>query len=369
MNSFNLLFCIKSLTNIGGAERVFVEISNALSQKGHTVTVLSYDKDDAVSFYKLDPSIQWVKLGLGSTKNKANIFETLSRIKELRSIITNIRPQLVVGFMHSIFIPLGIALYGTNIPVIASEHIVPKHYSSRPIQALLLITTPLFVKRITCVSDQVRRAYPWFLRSKMVVIHNPVNNSIQSITRNYSDNENERVLLSIGRLEGQKDFALLVKSFANISPNHPKWKLRIIGEGSLRGSLEALIETTGMTGKIFMPGITNKIEEEYQNADLYVQPSLYESFGLTVAEALSSGLPAIAFENCQGVNQLIVSGVNGVLVKSEGSRKKALSRSLDNLMGNYELLAKFSANSSHTISKYTIGNITAEWEQLFKNYS
>jgi len=243
-----------------------------------------------------------------------------------------IRPDAVVGFMHSMFIPLGLALVGTGIPLVASEHIVPDHYKARPFQALLLLLTPLLTRRITVVSEQALAAYPAVLRTQMTVMPNPI--CVRSSAR--ADVEgaacSRKILLAVGRLAAQKDHATLINAFARIAARVPDWDLRIAGEGEMRGELEARVAALGLDGRVQMPGAISDISSEYASAQLYVISSLYESQGLTTAEALAHGLPAVGFADCPGTNTLIHPGSNGVLVKPGEDRADSLAAVLEPLM-------------------------------------
>ncbi|GAB4392184.1 MAG: glycosyltransferase family 4 protein [Gammaproteobacteria bacterium] len=367
-----LLFCIKALNGpcCGGAERVLVDIARGLVKQGHHVTVLSYDKPNGHSFYKLHPSIERIELGIGSTTQPATWLGTIHRMLVLRKTVIKHSPDVVIGFMHSMFIPLGIALVGTNIPVVASEHIVPMHYKFKPIQAALLRTVPLFVEVITCVSEQVKQSYPSLLRKKMVAIANPVTVNAYGERANVVGYAGKpKRLLAIGRLVSQKDHMTLINAFFTIAQRFPDWELKIIGEGPLRHELESLIAKYGLNDRIILPGITSKIHEEYLAAQLFVVPSRYESLGLTTVEALVHGLPAVGFADCPGTNEVIRNDINGILVTPGNDRVKTLASTLAILMsdvGKRQTLAKHAPN---IVMEFDENLIVERWEQLLQQVS
>ena len=123
-----ILFCIKYL-NIGGggAERVLAEISSGLAKRKYEISALTFDIPGGNSFYNLDPQIKRIELGSKRDERLNFVTRNLKRIFELRSVIRKEKPDIVIGFMHSTFLLLGISLLGTKIPIIASEHIVPEH--------------------------------------------------------------------------------------------------------------------------------------------------------------------------------------------------------------------------------------------------
>ena len=95
----------------------------------------------------------------------------------------------------------------------------------------------------------------------------------------------------------------------------PDWDLRIVGEGSLKNELNKKIISLNLSDRVFITDFTKKIESEYIRADLFVVSSIYESFGLVTAEAMSFGLPCLGFDDCPGTNDLIIHKKTGILVK------------------------------------------------------
>ncbi len=349
----------------GGAERVLTDVASGLVARGYEVAVLSFDLPGGDSYYPLNEKIQRIELGIGSTSSPATALGTLKRIVAMRSRIRKYSPDVAVGFMHSMFIPLGLALLGTSIPMIGSEHIVWHHYRSRPLQRLLMHLAPFLTKRITCVSEQALVSYPPRLRQKMVVVANPVSVQGQGRADVAGSRRPRKILLTVGRLAAQKDHATLIEAFAAIADRLPDWDLRIVGEGELRPTLESMIAGFGLTERVLFPGATKDIVAEYLSAQLFVLPSSYESFGLTAAEALAHGLPAVCFDDCPGVNNLIRPGVNGDFADGKGNRAASLAETLHALMKDDALRVGLAEESKWTPDKNHLQHILDSWEKLF----
>jgi glycosyltransferase involved in cell wall biosynthesis len=363
-----LLFCIKSMNNPGGgAERVLADITNGLSEQGHSVSLLTFDKEGGESFYSLNQKIERICLGIGATNTAASTVSTLRRIRALRRCTLKIAPDVAIGFMHSMFIPLSYALIGTGIPVIASEHIVPKHYKTRPLQALLLSVTPLFVRKITCVSNQVLQSYPSFLRKKMVSISNPISVFSEQKACVLGGSSDKKTLLTVGRLEAQKNHKVLIDAFAQISSKVPDWELRIVGEGSKHISLLRQVKKYGLCDRIIFTGSIKNISKEYIASQLFVLPSDYESFGLTILEANAHGLPVVGFDDCQGVNELIQHNISGVLVHGGSNRSGSLASSLLKLMQNDQMRLQLSNNVDGALAEFRIEHVLHKWNNVISD--
>lgn len=365
MSVLKIIFVIKALDNVGGgAERVLADVSSGLVENGHEITIITYDPPGGESYYALHPAVKRIALGIGHTDRPATLRETLLRMAALRRVIVKEAPDIAVGFMNSVYVPLGLALLGTAIPVIASEHIVPEHYRNRHLERLLLNVTPYITKCITVVSEQVKDSYSDALRKHMISIPNIVSVQPQVRADVTGSGRKRKTLLTVGRLTAQKDHKSLLEAFSMIAGLFPEWDLHIVGDGSLKQELEIIIKMLGFEDRIQLPGNNPEIAEEYANAQLFVIPSLYESFGLAIVEALAYGLPAVGFADCPGVNYFIHPGENGILA-SGNDRVVSLSNALKILMGDENKRKKMGENAI-LIKKYLNKEIIIEqWESLF----
>lgn len=360
-----LLFAIKALDDVkGGAERVLADVTSGLTERDHDISVLTFDRSGGQSFYPLNKKIRHICLGIGNTHHKATFLETLVRMKMLRRTVKEEKPDVVIPFMHSMFIPMAFALIGTGVPVIASEHIVPEHYKTRWKEAVLFFLSSFFVSKITVLSESVKKSYISFFHKKMVSIANPVHKP-KILADPEGKNAARKIILNVGRLTDQKDQKILIRAFAKLAPDYPDWDVRIVGDGELRTELETLIKKMKLENRVFLPGTTPKIEQEYQRVHIFALPSKYESFGLATAEAMAHGLPAIGFQACPGTNELIINDENGFLVKGE-DRLESFSASLKNMMDSPSLRVKLGNSARKSIEPFYPGIIIKKWNDLIK---
>lgn len=347
---------------------MLADVTSGLVERGCSVSVITYDSPYASSFYSLHPSINLINLGIGKSAERANMRETLLRVIAIRRIIVQSNPDIVVGFMHSMFIPLGIALAGTNIPLIASEHIVFEHYKNRTIEYLLLQLTPYLTKKTIVISEKVRSGFKPHLKNHMTVIPNPVCISVESRADVAGLNLIRKTILSVGRLSPQKDHKTLIDAYAKLADQFPEWDLRIVGDGNLRSELEAQIKTLKLQERIELVGITQKVSEEYLRAQIFVMPSLYESFGLATAEALAHGLPVVGFADCPGTNELIKHEQNGILVQG-ANRTACLADGLRRMMDAPDLRRLLGNAGPNSVAEFSKEKVCDRWEVLLQKYA
>jgi len=136
----------------------------------------------------------------------------------------------------------------------------------------------------------------------------------KEIRRSLSVADDDIFLLNAGRLTEQKGQVYLIEAMKEVVPNHPNAKLLILGEGELKGALEALIAKCGLKGSVRIMPPTRDIFRLMAACDIFVFPSVWESFGLALAEAMAAGKPVVA-TNVTGVNELIIAGESGILVR------------------------------------------------------
>jgi glycosyltransferase involved in cell wall biosynthesis len=352
-----LLFGIKSLSTVrGGAERVLTDISSELAMRGHEVIIVTFDNSLDEILYNLNNKIKIHKIEIGNTKKRTTFLDFFKRVIHLRRSVKEIKPDIVIGFMSSIYVLFSFALIGTKFPLISSEHTVPEYYKKRKIEFLLLIFSGLVSDKMTVLSDRIRQLYPKILHNRMIVIPNSV--SIKKIQNIKSSNN---IILSVGRLEPSKDHETLIKAFSILHKKYPHWTLRIIGDGPLKIQLAKIAEVYSITNKVFFSGSISNIEEEYSKASFFVLPSLYESFGLVTIEAMACELPVIGFKECPGTNELVIDKFNGLLVSSE-KRIENLANAMERLIVDKTLLDSLKANTLETAQSFYIDKIILKWE-------
>ena len=359
-----IVFAIKSMNSLGGgAERVLADVTNGLAERGHQISILTYDQPNGKSFYPLHEAIKRIDLNIGRTQHRSTFIETVKRMIALRREIKKVSPDIIVGFMHSLFLPLGISLIGTKIPVLASEHTGVDYYRNHPFERLLIQLTPLITKNIVVVSKNIRDGFNLYRRKNMKVIPNPVCIPVDAKKEQVSFDRNRKTLLSIGRLVDLKDHKTLLEAFSRLTDDFLDWDLKIFGDGELRSQLETQVKKLGLEGRIQLAGTKQSIADEFLGAQLYVVPSLYEGFGLATAEALAYGLPAVGFADCPGTNELIEHELNGLLVDGD-CRISALERGLRRLMESPDLRNRLGKAGPLSMSRFSKENICSLWEKL-----
>jgi len=131
----------------------------------------------------------------------------------------------------------------------------------------------------------------------------------QALRESWGANPDDVVILFVSRLAKEKNVALLIAAFQAIKLRHPRAKLVLVGDGPLRKQLEESCPDAVFAG-------VRKNEDlaaHYASGDIFLFPSLTETFGNVVPEALASGLAVLSYDKA-AANELIKTEQNGVLV-------------------------------------------------------
>ena len=157
---------------------------------------------------------------------------------------------------------------------------------------------------------------------------------------------------------------MLIDVFLKIQQKFSDWDLKIIGAGEEYTNLFNKIDNNPKI-KLIKPTIN--LQHYYANSSIFVVSSDFESFSLVTAEALYYKLPVIGFDNCVGLRDMVINGVNGYLVDSKGDKNFNLYTQLYNLILN-DNYKNFSTNNDNIISNYSINNIIKEWIILINKF-
>lgn len=354
----HLILVISSL-GTGGAQRALSYLANNFISKGYKVTLITIDSHESKPFYKLNSNIDLIQINQVNVGNflLTRPFNIVKRIIKLRNTVKGINPNVIISFIDIINMTTLLATVGLKIPVIISERTNPHFH---PIPLLYKKIRPIIYKLANKIVVQTESASSYFkknLQSKIQIIPNVVKHAIKrkKIKKEFKS------IITIGRLDLNKNQACLIKAFNNISDLYPYVSIYIYGEGTEFGNLQNLINTLNLGKKVFLLGDTDKIYKKLLGADLFVFTSLYEGFPNALCEAMSVGLPVIA-SNCSGNVDIIIDKFNGRIFPSNNIEK--LSEIIAELIDDYSQRKFLGENASKISQKYNHEQIFWMWDKL-----
>ncbi len=177
----------------------------------------------------------------------------------------------------------------------------------------------------------------------------------------------EGVILYAGRLEKEKGLEVLIRAYALITQEHPKFQLRIVGDGPDRENLQALAEELDILQKItWVNRIPHKeMPREYALADAVVLLSGFEPFGAVIVEAGAVGRPAIVTKS-GGPAELVLDGKTGIIV--DPCNDISVAKSIVNLLTDRRLLIKMGETARGFVTeKYTFSLEAQNYTRLYQS--
>lgn len=176
----------------------------------------------------------------------------------------------------------------------------------------------------------------------------------------------EKLMIFVGRIGKEKNIDFLIKSFGEIYKKEKSAKLLIVGDGPDLERLKFEAGKTRLNNIVFIgPLPHDSLPVYYQAADLFVFPSLTETQGIVILEAMGSGLPILTLKD-EAFSGVVLNNKNGFLVKT--SSPKTFARKALEILNNKNLKEKFSKNSYKLAKNFSEEKQAEKLVKIYKNF-
>jgi len=297
--------------------------------------------------------------------NKQKGFDVSIYFK-LHKIFREFKPDVVHTHLYVIRYTLLPALIN-RIPVMV--HTIHNNIESKEQNKL-----GIFVEKIAyhyfgmvpvAISESVRvsiiKTYDMAKNHIPIIINGIDTSKYREVKKCPKNNQSVR-LIHIGRLNKQKNHALLIDSFKNVIDGGYDVKLIIVGDGELKEELIEKVNSLGISDKVTFLGIRSDIPELLQASDFFVFSSNWEGLPLVVLEAMSAGLPIVSTK-VGGIPEIVQDNVNGVLV--EPGNQEMLVEAITKLLTDKQKLVQMGRKSRELASQYDVKQTQQNYEQLY----
>lgn len=352
-----IVFAIDT-NSAGGGERVIATLANYMVERGYETYLINSDSDS--SFYHLNDSVKVIKIGLDREKT-SRIRRLYSKYIFLKNFFRENKPDAVVAFLFNMEAPAILAGLKTNTRVYTSVRNAPWSYP--PIERTF---RKLFYPRIAGVvfqSNKVQKYKDFKHLNNSSVIMNPLDDSVKAMTEPVEYGNRKDIIISVARLEKQKNHEMLIRAFSKIHEEFPGYVLHIFGEGSMRNQLTNLIYDLGLVEKVVLEGAVPGAVVKNRDAKLFVMSSDYEGFPNALAEAMVQGIPSISTDFDTGVaSDLICNGRNGWLVAVGDTDD--LAKKMRHALLLKEKTNEIAKESVRVFERLSSEKICEEWERF-----
>lgn len=351
-------FYISSLSG-GGAEKVLTTLAESFSSRGNDVSIMSLEKRP--QFYSVSNSVELEKV---NNMDKGKLTEMMSDFFAVRKRLRRRKADVNISFLSRCNILVLYASMLSKKKVIVCDRNNPLMEHSKAVFErsckLYRHATAIFVQ-----TEKIKSFYPDYLQDKIYVLENPID--FDELERQISceNIKQEDAIISVGRLEKQKDFTTLIKAFALVANDYPSWKLKIFGKGDMREELISLAEELGVGERVLFCGRTEKPFYELKKAKIFVLSSNYEGFPNALCEGMAAGLACVSSDCVSGPSELINHGENGYLFPV-GDYKK-LAEYLRDLIESEDKRSQMGKNAYDSVLRLETSKIVDKWQNVINN--
>lgn len=366
-----ILYVYQTLARYGGVERVLVDKMNYLtSHYGYEVYILTRDQGSHQIPFPLDERVHYDDLGIRLHTQYAykGVRRLWTKIKlqclyehRVSKKIKEIKPDIIIG--TDVMPARSLLRHKGRAKLIIESHSMYRmtyaEPTKNPIKLFLnFMAFRAYRKADMLVSLTEGDAEDWRKKNhnkRVCVIPNVVN---LNTTGRLSDLSQKDVIF-VGRFAKLKGIPFLMEIWKKVQTRHPDWTLNIYGDGEDKEKYADIISSLNII--VHQP--TKNIHEEYCKNSIFLQTSIRESFSLVIPEAMSCGLPVVAFDCPYGPRDIITEGKDGFLIPQFDV--DAFVDRICCLMENLELREHMGKNAVRSSRRYNADSIMPQWQSLF----
>lgn len=377
-----IVYIYSSITHIAGTERILVDKMNYLSEcLNQDVILITYEQNNLPYSFPISTKVKHISLDIK--------FYSVYKYKYPRLFIEKIRINKKFKTQIS-----------QTIKDISPDVIICTSYLPREIRLIANLKT----NAVKIIESHVPQNYLWQTKNKNVLyrlynyyhlhrIHNNIKklDAAVALTKEdcalwgkymqsfvlpdlitYYPNENSTCLnkrvIAAGRFVEQKGFDILIEAWDIVNKKHSDWILDIYNSNTesytYRKMLSELIKNKYLGNNVFLHNAASNIYEKYLNSSIYVLSSRFEGFALVLIEAMSCGVPCIAFDCPHGPRDIIKNGEDGILVKEINS--SLLAEQICYLIENESTRIEMGKKARENVKRYRKEVVMPQWIELFE---
>lgn len=366
MNNKKIGIVISSL-NYGGAEKSSLILAEELNKK--------YQFVDLISLTSNTKNLDNKNINFISFEKSRVLFSILKlynliKIKKYDSIITGLSHLNLIFLLFNLFLnkknKISLILHFHNVPNVNLFNLKERIINFFIFNYIKIIKYKYIsiIAVSNAIKEQIIEKYK-IDKNKILVIYPSINfNRIEKEKfANFTfDKNNEKIILTIGRLTKQKNHKLLIQSFAEVR-KLINCRLIIIGNGKLKMKLLKLTNDLNLNNYV---NFIDKVENPYPffyNSDVFVLPSLWEGFGIVLIEALYCGMKIVSTD-CPGAPKELLSGLEMTSLSKNNDYKDLTSKIIEMLNKNKE---KNNSKKNFITNKFSLNNYIDSYLKLINN--
>lgn len=373
-----IVYIVGDLSYPNGMSRVLSQKVNYLARHtDYELFVVLTEKASLPWYYQLDPKVQHVNLDLNfddlyQLPLHRRLLAYRKKQRQYRRLLTDylmqVRPDITVSVMRR-------EINFINDIKDGSRKVGEIHFNKQTYRVFEKRWLPGFVNRYITrkwqqkLEKEIRRLDKfvvlthedfafWQGFTNITVIPNPI-----YVYPDHGSPCSSKQVIAVGRYTYQKGFDLLINTWEAVRERHPDWTLRIFGAGEPE-AYRQLVMDKHLEGCVCCEGATNDVYARYDESSIFVLSSRYEGLPLVLIEAMSAGLPPVAFTCPCGPRDCITDGKDGLLVDNGNTAK--LADAICRLIEDEPLRKAMGAAARQSATRFMEANIMHRWIELFE---
>ena len=363
----------------GGLEKSICRFSNAFVERGHDVSIVTYDEHTGKPFFELNDRVALFNLRqdhrmTGLEKGIREIYRLFGRravrywkanhqhkklASNFRALTERLYPDIIIAYgtmsagevgRSGVAVPWMTCF--RNDPNVLCRNLLPYERAAVERSAAIQVLLPSFRNELV----------KYIKNDQVVFIPNAVKIDVPQAQLETSK-ETFRII-DVARLnKKQKRQELLIQAFAALSDKFPQWNVELWGADTshYQRELEALVAKKHLEGRVLFRGLTHDMAAVYAQADVFAFPSRYEGFPNALADAMAAGLPVVGFASCPSVRDMISDGKDGLLSADGADELRGV---LERLMCDPKLRKDLGAEARLTMRRYSEDKVWDQWETV-----
>lgn len=373
----NVLVCIPCLLT-GGTEIQTLSLVQALVIAGHNVIVACYFEHTPEMIRHYEESGATVRLLSPDGSRPVGVKNTTRLLwNGFKHIVKETKPDIAhVQYMAPGAIPIILLRMLGIKKIIATAHTPADIYSSSGLKIISLLNRHI-LNAFQCITERAEKSF--FGSSGLFdnntklnkhgnhfTIYNNLPSYISLRDKPRQFNDSEKLTIGVvSRLETIKGMDLVVPAFAKVHKYFPETSLLVVGDGSLRESMEAMTISSRFSDSVSFAGRQpqNRLQEFYDKIDILLMPSRSEGFGLTAVEGMARGCILVAADT-GGLPEVVRNGKEGYLHRPEDL--KDLSDKIKYLIKDRNRMTTLSKAALQRARDFTSENYNVKIRALYE---
>ena len=362
--------------NYGGIEKAITDLANNISDS-YDVEVISTYKLSEKPAYELNKNISVRYLMTDLKPNKESLFKAVKSFRFFRATkelfiavkVLKLRKKLMINAVKNsdadvlvstrYFHNNLLSKYSKGDAIkIGWEH---NYHENNKKYIDKVVKSCKYLDYLVLVSKELSTDYSKFMKGNCKCVYIPnmvdVKNPLKSTYERGS-------LVNVSRFSKEKGIIDLLDVVELVKKSISSIKLDLVGDGVMNDDVKKYILDHNLSNNVILHGFRDSdyVHKLLSKSSLYVMTSFSESFGISLLEAFSHGVPAIAFNSAKGACELINNGENGYLIDNRD--KNIMAEEIVKLIKNEENITKLGSKALKTYSDYKPENVVIFWKNI-----